>query len=524
MKLLNKWLVLAVFYTFILLPLVFTTANNVSNENRVLAPRPSLNLDGKLNLQFPSQFDSWINDHLGFRDFFLKSNALIHNNILRTSMVDTVVVGKDGWLFYNDSIETIRPISMFQNATPYSTTELDNLALSVKRNLDILEQNGIKTLVTVAPNKETVYGEMYASGVNKVSQQSRLQQFEEKMQLLGVDILDLTDPLLQAKKTESMDLYLKADSHWNQQGAFIGYTEIMDRISINFPNLPALTLDDFVITESQTGIGNLNSMVGSVFPKSECINYTFTPKEPRPFTVVRDEMDENTVHRLITRIEDESLPTAIMFHDSFTHGSLAFDSYFTGSLAVLLSNHFSNIEYIWGNASINNYLPYVLLQNPDIVIFESLELYLSFWNKIGDTEVHPFNSEQLKIDFITGGNSNQYTLNGFYEMEPGGTWSKENTANLYIPSQTKDSFLMNITGTFLAPGMSATVFVNEQLVGTITEGGTTNFLVPESSLNGEFISVKFEFPIVKTPLEVLGVEGDRMLCYIFQEINLSSKN
>lgn len=73
-------------------------------EKRTLAQFPNFinEGDGKFNHNFPQEFNSWINDNIGFREFFGKINAKINYNLMESSPSNSVHIGKDGWLFYTN--------------------------------------------------------------------------------------------------------------------------------------------------------------------------------------------------------------------------------------------------------------------------------------------------------------------------------------------------------------------------------------------------------------------------------------
>jgi hypothetical protein len=75
-----------------------------------------------------------------------------------------------------------------------------------------------------------------------------------------VKVLDLRGPLFQAKREHPV--YWKTDSHWNSYGAYIGYTEIMRRLSAFVPTLgmARITEGKVEIERSPTG-GDLAQML-----------------------------------------------------------------------------------------------------------------------------------------------------------------------------------------------------------------------------------------------------------------------
>ena len=71
-------------------------------ENRVKAPPPRVG-GGRFGIrgEFPREFDRYFGDNFGFRDSLIRSHASLLYGILRTSPTENVILGKEGWLYYN---------------------------------------------------------------------------------------------------------------------------------------------------------------------------------------------------------------------------------------------------------------------------------------------------------------------------------------------------------------------------------------------------------------------------------------
>ena len=81
--------------------------NTENTENRQLAEMPALSFDGLKGLAdslqaFPSLFNSFYNDHVPFRSQLIELNSVMSVELFGDSASDSVVLGKDNWLFYTD--------------------------------------------------------------------------------------------------------------------------------------------------------------------------------------------------------------------------------------------------------------------------------------------------------------------------------------------------------------------------------------------------------------------------------------
>ena len=78
----------------LLFPILKTTADEGTGENRSLAAFPTLSLETIDT--FPSGVEDWINDHAAFRNRFLSLNARLNLSLFQFGDSQDVITGKDG--------------------------------------------------------------------------------------------------------------------------------------------------------------------------------------------------------------------------------------------------------------------------------------------------------------------------------------------------------------------------------------------------------------------------------------------
>ena len=105
-------IMIAVFFACILspnllFPILKTTADEGTGENRSLAAFPTLSLETIDT--FPSGVEDWINDHAAFRNRFLSLNARLNLSLFQFGDSQDVITGKDGWYFYRPQRGTEPP-------------------------------------------------------------------------------------------------------------------------------------------------------------------------------------------------------------------------------------------------------------------------------------------------------------------------------------------------------------------------------------------------------------------------------
>ena len=156
-------IMIAVFFACILspnllFPILKTTADEGTGENRSLAAFPTLSLETIDT--FPSGVEDWINDHAAFRNRFLSLNARLNLSLFQFGDSQDVITGKDGWYFYTlgSSVED------FLGTNRFSAGELQMLADKLQTVHDAWKEKGTEFIFLCAPNKEGVYSEFLPNG------------------------------------------------------------------------------------------------------------------------------------------------------------------------------------------------------------------------------------------------------------------------------------------------------------------------------------------------------------------------
>jgi hypothetical protein len=203
-----------------------------TTEERVLANFPVWSSSVAGMQDFFRGIDSWASDRMHYRQQFITwfNTARL---MMGWSPLHNVVVGKQGWLFFNSDASGEHEDAM--GSGQFTAEELQHWHdYLVYRNREVREQGGM-FLFVVPPNKSTVYTEYWPDFYSKVSKQTRLQQLVDVMQGSGVAVIDLRAAMQDGKKLGQ--LYLHADTHWNLLGANIAQYEIMKRLRKYFPSM-----------------------------------------------------------------------------------------------------------------------------------------------------------------------------------------------------------------------------------------------------------------------------------------------
>ena len=242
----------------------------------------------------------------------------------------------------------------------------------LQRKLDsldaLLKSKGIKLVVIVPPNKNTIYPEYLPPQVPVIGSQSRLDQLlAYQQQHGGFKILDIRSALLSARNKQQ--IYYSCDTHWNPYGAFVAYQAILGELQISFPNLKSHTLEEYRYAPTQGScdmpvLANITDVPGGQFNlvpvfKRQVIEQDWQTGNTQGSFYVQYPFNE-----IVTTNSDSSLPRLVMYRDSFGIALIPF-----------LSDHFSRAVYLWAYPVDESYFD---TEKPDVVILEYSERYLNF--------------------------------------------------------------------------------------------------------------------------------------------------
>jgi hypothetical protein len=337
-------------------------------ENRELASFPRV--DGSLAsvAALPAGFAAWFEDHFAFRSRLVRWYGESRLFVLHASPSAAVVKGENGWFFYGDD----KSVEDYANVEPMTDAALANWRAAIVRARDWLQARNIAYVFTIAPDKYVIYPEEMPPTVARVGEVSRADQLFTALQDTGLAV-DVRGAVLDGKSRERV--YQQTDTHWNDRGALAAYQQIIRAVRARVPATPAAwSRDDFSAADRPIEGLDLAGMMGLTRVMRE-VDMRLVPNRPRRARVLEPAGAQPTDEegRLITAIDDPTLPRAVIFRDSFT-----------SRLVPFLSEHFSRAVYLWQNdfdAAV------VTQEHPDVVIQEIVGRHL--YNFIPSPELVP---------------------------------------------------------------------------------------------------------------------------------------
>lgn len=307
---------------------------------------PELNLKKSI-----SSLKSYYLDNFGLKDFFLKKYLKTKTNCFKENpKPNSVVKGQNGWYFLGNQYNNV--INDAFGNDDFTDEELNNITQNIKDINNYLSSKNIKFYLVVPPNKSSVYKEHLPY---KLAQsKNKLTVLKNKLvNEINFRIIDLTDTLLISKN--KAQLFHKTDSHWNDLGAFIGYSKTMKDISKDI-EVSLASKSDFNITTKIVDNNDLTKMINTTVKNEAVVFDSKNDINPEPYL--------NSYHRYVN--PDKSLKI-IMHRDSYAD---AWMKYFIES--------FGETFFLENYKLDKNLIEKV---KPDIIIFELIERNLTTLSK-----------------------------------------------------------------------------------------------------------------------------------------------
>ena len=336
----------------------FNHATVSMNENRTLTEKPLLFLEsGQLNSEYCTEFENWLGDHIGFRDWIVGINAMIQYNVFHNLESENYYLGSTGELNYADE-DMLRD---YQHKNLYSEDELACIAADYQCISDWLKEQGIQFYYAQCYDKHSIYPEYFMAGINQYGMDSKTDMVIETLKnRTDVNVVSLKEALLREKGETRVFSGWGDPTHWNQRGIYIGYQEMIGAINEqNNGQYHVVGKDNISVSDVDCGI-TLNGVIHET-DISECYSLI------RPNATVQlrpsafGDFAEDDRHFLYTNENAKNHMRVLIIGDS----------YFP-TVCMYLAESFYETGLIWADYTAD--MENVINQwKPDILIFECAE-------------------------------------------------------------------------------------------------------------------------------------------------------
>lgn len=311
--------------------------------NQTLASPPRLTTaEGKLNPDVLQEAADYIGDHFAFRQELITLEARLEAGLFRSSAEDSVLLGREGWLFYRETLPG------YLHTERLSDRQLYGAAHTLALVQEYAESKGASLLFTVAPNKCSLYPEYLPMVGAPLEGEDDIDRLLPLLEAEGVPYADL----FSAFRARDEVLYHRLDSHWNARGAALAHDTVTAALGLPFePFFPG------TYQTARTHKGDLYEML---YPTGTALdeNMTFD----RPFTFSHVKEPRSPEDQRIETVNPAQSGSLLMFRDSFGN-----------ALYPFMAEEF-------GHAVFSRAMPYQLsqLDGADTLVIEIVERNLDW--------------------------------------------------------------------------------------------------------------------------------------------------
>lgn len=346
MKKYGSTLFMIIFFILLLIPsvgMIIWGPSESENGEELTMPVIYSEEEG-FNKYYLQELSDVFEQRFALRKQLVTAYSYISENLFGTSAQSGVIVGRDGWLFFNDTLAD------YQRTNILNSRQMHNAIRHLELINEYCEDNGIEFVFVIAPNKNTLYPEYMPYYLIQGEGESNRQILTSLLSDTGINYMDFgsydtfTDP--------DAVYYFQRDSHWNNMGAAIVSNTILSMAGVDHHNY---VYEEYYPVEEHNG--DLDQMIhpSNVTPESD-ICFVNMPV----FSYV-NEVESNFDPRIYTTAGGTG--SLLMYRDSFGSSLLPFmaepfeTAFFSRSNSCQISDFTSNL--------------------PDLLVIEKAERFIS---------------------------------------------------------------------------------------------------------------------------------------------------
>jgi alginate O-acetyltransferase complex protein AlgJ len=330
-------------------------------EQRMPARFPSWSLSALASGGYGRAFESAFGDALPGRSRLLEDYDAIRFSGFGDNTSPDVVRGRDGWLFLAEDRDAR------EWAARADDGDIAYVANVFRARALWCRAHGSRYVVLIAPDKSTIYSDLLPAGFP----QPRPSGMDRVLQALhdrGVPAVDVRPALAAAR--EGGLAYSRGDTHWTERGAYAAYRATMQVLRplgiadrVPFDRLRFVDVSRASDLFAKSGVGTLlaDRQVDATFPAR-------SHEETLAVDPYASDPDLGQFQRVRTAVEDASLPTAVVFGDSF---SWRLQKFFAEDFRHTTYLHYPGTD---DGLQFNEHV--IAAEHPTIVIQELVERYI----------------------------------------------------------------------------------------------------------------------------------------------------
>jgi hypothetical protein len=283
-----------------------------------------------------------------------------------------VWVGNEGYLFLGPSYENTL-INGVVAATPEDTRKSQSRLYAMNKNFtSIREDTGVDSYLLIGPDKPSV-AEDYVPGIFRATETSRISLNTRTLSTSA----SVANPITEISMS-TLPTYYKTDSHWNLNGAYLGYRKLMSVLQesrvTDAIKMVQLNESDFKVTQHPGG-----DLSAFLYSRDQFTDIEVSPRQKLTGRLVKVGSQEATVETwslMPTLYQPPGDPLVYENQSSLNRQSVLWvgDSFSTSMTSYMFSS-FRQIVFLHSAnmADLNSVKSLISEHNVDLVVFTIVE-------------------------------------------------------------------------------------------------------------------------------------------------------
>jgi len=179
--------------------------------------------------------DKYLNDHFGFRSFFIRLNHQWRFSFFNKVKTQWVVVGKENYLYEENYIKA------WYGDDFIGQDSIEQRMYKLKMLQDTLNQLEKRIIVVLAPGKGSFYPEYIPDNLHKERGTTNIDVYRQYIEKWNINCIDFNRYFIDNKEKSPYPLYPQYGIHWSYYGmclaadSMVRYVEKIN--NIDMPNM-----------------------------------------------------------------------------------------------------------------------------------------------------------------------------------------------------------------------------------------------------------------------------------------------
>lgn len=238
------------------------------NGKTIETEKPKLELESYRSGDYAKQEEAYVGEHFGFREPVIRLYNQYLWSCYRKTFAHDVVAGKHGWLYTPESVRDYYGTEMllWQPSPEAARCNFDREIRYMKRVHDILEENDVKLLAFIAPEKSFLYPEYLPEREHDTTTFNAYSYFMQQFEDIGFPCIDMNLWFQQMKDTVDYPLIPQTGGHWVFPAVYAADSLFRFMGELKNIEMPKLNIDTLHETAEHGADNDLERLLNLTLP------------------------------------------------------------------------------------------------------------------------------------------------------------------------------------------------------------------------------------------------------------------